>query len=77
MLKDENIKIDLNEVNKALQSLWDNNYKFNNFVIDFGVLDNGKTALVEMGEGYSMGAYDVDPKDYFKLVTNWFKEITK
>lgn len=40
--------------------------------IDFGVLDNGETALVEVNDGYSLGAYRIGAEPYAQLLmTRW------
>lgn len=39
------------------------------YVIDFGVLDTGETALVEMNDGFSFGAYDDIPAEEYWNVT--------
>lgn len=47
------------------------------YAIDWGVLDNGKTALVEMNDGWAIGAYSgLSSRDYFELLTVRWKELT-
>ena len=47
------------------------------YAIDFGVLANGKTALVEMNEGFSIGAYPgVDPQVYLALLETRWAQLT-
>ncbi|MBA9846830.1 ATP-grasp domain-containing protein [Ralstonia pickettii] len=47
------------------------------YVIDFGVLDTGETALIEMNDGFSFGAYDgVSPETYWKVVVLRWQELT-
>lgn len=36
--------------------------------IDFGVLDDGSTALVEANDGYALGAYGIDAEPYTDLL---------
>lgn len=46
------------------------------YVIDFGVLDRGVTALIEMNDGFSFGAYDGLPAETHWVVTfNRWKEL--
>lgn len=49
------------------------------FGIDFGVLADGRTALIEMNDGFSLGAYDgVDAETYTNiLMARWFELIAK
>ena len=71
----DNLCLNMNAVESALQAMWDANYPISNFCIDFGVLDNGETALIEMGDGYSMGAYDIPAADYLTLLQNWWLSV--
>ncbi|MET9214473.1 MULTISPECIES: ATP-grasp domain-containing protein [unclassified Nocardia] len=43
--------------------------------IDFGVLADGRTALVEANDGYSLGAYDITADDYTELVLRRWTEL--
>lgn len=45
------------------------------FVIDFGVLSTGQTALVEVNDGFSVGAYGIDAQSYFKLISVRWAEL--
>lgn len=47
------------------------------FVIDFGVTTKGDTALIEMNDGFSFGAYDgVSAQTYWEVTTaRWFELI--
>jgi hypothetical protein len=39
------------------------------YAIDFGVLSTGETALIEMNDGFSIGAYDnVSPQIYLEMI---------
>lgn len=54
-----------------------------NYAIDFGVLDNGQTALIEMNEGYAIGLYGEGSigfshaRRYLELLKNRWIEIVK
>lgn len=43
--------------------------------IDFGVLRNGETALVEANDGYSLGAYNISSADYTNLLFTRWQEL--
>lgn len=48
------------------------------YAIDFGVLATGETALVEMNDGFSIGAYGdrMKPNDYWSVITaRWWQLI--
>lgn len=48
------------------------------YAIDFGVLSTGETALIEVNDGFSVGAYDNIPAaDYYDMVVHrWFELST-
>ncbi|WP_232357148.1 MULTISPECIES: ATP-grasp domain-containing protein [Burkholderia cepacia complex] len=46
------------------------------YVIDFGVLDSGETALIEMNDGFSFGAYaGVSPEVYWAVTVSRWAEL--
>lgn len=46
------------------------------YAIDFGVLSDGTTALVEMNDGFSIGAYEgVDPGTYFDILQSRWDQL--
>jgi hypothetical protein len=44
--------------------------------IDFGVLRDGRTALVEVNDGFALGAYGLAPKDYVELLVARWEQLT-
>jgi ATP-grasp domain, R2K clade family 2 len=48
------------------------------YAIDFGVLSTGETALVEMNDGFALGAYAIDSQDYTDLIcARWTELLTQ
>lgn len=46
------------------------------YVIDFGVLDSGETALIEMNDGFSFGAYDgLAAETYWAVTVRRWQEL--
>jgi hypothetical protein len=45
------------------------------YAIDFGVLSTGETALVEMNDGFAIGAYRIAAQDYAAMVMARWKEL--
>lgn len=43
--------------------------------IDFGVLSTGETALIEMNDGYALGAYQIGAEDYTDLLFQRWAEL--
>lgn len=73
----EKIKPDKNIIEDAIKELDVAGESFAGYGIDFGVLSTGETALVEMNEGYSLGAYDVSYKNYGDLIVARWEELLK
>lgn len=49
-----------------------------NYVMDVGILKNGRTALIEVNDGVSVGAYEKCSADvYGELLTNRWQEMMK
>lgn len=45
------------------------------FAMDFGKTNDGRTILVEVNDGYSLGAYGLFPTDYCKLLSARWSQI--
>ena len=65
---DREISIDLNEVSRAILALDKAGESLAGYALDFGVLASGATALVEMNDGFALGAYQIDSKNYTDLI---------
>jgi hypothetical protein len=63
-------------VRAAIEALEDSGEARAGYGIDFGVLASGETALVEMNDGFSLGAYGLDDGPYTDLVIARWCEIT-
>lgn len=48
----------------------------NSYTIDLGVTDSGKTLLVEVNEGYSVGAYGLESTAYAKVLATRWAQLT-
>lgn len=64
---DHKLELDLNVIDKSVKLL---GRKRIGYAVDFGLLDNGKTALIEVNDGYSLGSYGLDKEKYFSLLSN-------
>ncbi|MDY6900666.1 MAG: ATP-grasp domain-containing protein [Cyanobacteriota bacterium] len=72
---DNSIFIDVNKVKQAIKSLDNTGESYAGYAIDFGVLDSGETALVEMNDGFAVGAYSIDRKNYTDLILARWEEL--
>jgi hypothetical protein len=74
---DKNIPLDVSAVESALAALQNAEEAPAAYGIDFGVLDTGQTALVEMNDGVAIGAYSIDKRPYTDLLmTRWAELIS-
>lgn len=75
---DRTIEPDMKVICEAVELLAKNKAP-RGYVVDFGVLDTGETALVEMNDGFSFGAYDGVPAHVVLAVTvhRWTELISK
>jgi ATP-grasp domain, R2K clade family 2 len=46
------------------------------YAIDFGLTDTGKTLMVEVNEGYSIGCYGLFSTEYAQFLSARWAEIT-
>lgn len=75
---DATMQPDLSDIEKALQALLDAQIAPAGFAIDFGVTDQGNTALIEMNDGFSFGAYDgLSAKIYWDITWARWGEILR
>jgi hypothetical protein len=72
---DEQIRLDLNEVEEAIRRLEASPERTNGYGIDFGVLQNGETALIEWNDGYALGSYGLDGELYTDLIIARWEEM--
>ena len=62
-------------VAEAVRSLGSSGEATAGYGLDLGVLDDGRTALVEWNDGYSLGSYDLDAASYTQLILARWTEL--
>ncbi len=72
---DPKVGIDRQIVEDAIRVLSESGRGFAGYGIDFGVLASGETAVVEMNDGFSLGAYEVGARDYMDLLMARWLEL--
>lgn len=65
---DKAVELDMNVIEEAIQVLEKSDEKTVAYGIDFGVLGNGKTALIEWNDAFSLGNYGLSQKLYTDLI---------
>jgi hypothetical protein len=74
---DRTVEPDVILIGDAINALTKEGQAPAGYVIDFGVLHTGETALIEMNDGFSFGAYEgVSPETYWKVVVRRWQELT-
>ncbi len=72
------ITCDLFVVNRAIELLARAGESSAGYAIDFGVLATGETALIEMNDGFAVGAYAIDSTNYTDMLwARWQELLTK
>lgn len=74
---DSNKEIEVSVVENAIESLKVSTENTVAYAIDFGLLSNGKTALIEWNDAFSLGNYGVDKEDYTDMILDRWRELTK
>jgi hypothetical protein len=72
---DEGIPLNLNEVEEAIKHFETSPERTNGYGIDFDVLQNGETALIEWNDGYALGSYKLDDELYTNLIIARWEEM--
>jgi hypothetical protein len=47
------------------------------YALDFGVIESGETALVEFNDGFALGNYGLDKKEYTELLLARWQELIR
>lgn len=69
---DREVKCDHDVINAAVNDYADMPA---GFAMDFGVTDDGRTILIEVNDGYSLGAYGLESTLYARLITARWAEL--
>jgi len=69
------VPVDIEEIRRAIQALDKAGESYAGYAIDFGVLASGQTALVEMNDGFAIGAYSIDNKNYTDMIWARWEEL--
>ncbi|WP_153395736.1 ATP-grasp domain-containing protein [Chryseobacterium vaccae] len=72
---DDKYKLDMEVIRNAINDLENSKEKTRGYGIDFGILSNGSTALVEWNDGYALGSYGLDKEIYTDLLLERWLEI--
>ncbi|BAY25586.1 hypothetical protein NIES2100_53920 [Calothrix sp. NIES-2100] len=70
-----NVLLDIEKVQCAIKTLDNVGESYAGYAIDFGVLDSGETALVEMNDGFAIGAYKINREDYTNMILARWEEL--
>ncbi|WP_343604341.1 ATP-grasp domain-containing protein [Fluviicola sp.] len=74
---DESLKLNMKVVENAIGDFEKSEQRTNAYGIDFGILDDGSTALIEWNDGFALGSYGLDKEVYTDLILTRWNEILK
>ncbi len=74
---DSTLQLNMEIVENAINDFENSPQKTDGYGIDFGILKNGKTALVEWNDGFALGSYKLDREIYTDLIIARWEEILK
>lgn len=74
---DADVNLDMQEVENAITAFENSPNKTMSYGVDFGVLKNGDTALVEWNDGFALGSYGLDKEIYTDLIIARWEEVLR
>lgn len=74
---DESLKLNMEVVENAINDFEKSTQRTDAYGIDFGVLDNGSTAMIEWNDGFALGSYGLQKEIYTELILTRWNEILK
>ncbi|KAF0845718.1 ATP-grasp domain-containing protein [Nocardia caishijiensis] len=72
---DDSAELDTTVVRAAIDTYHRDATAPSAYAVDFGVLANGDTALVEVNDGYALGAYRIAADHYTELLATRWREL--
>lgn len=74
---DTNLTLDMKEVESAISAFEQSEDRTSAYSLDFGILIDGSTALIEWNDGFALGSYGLDKEVYTDLILSRWNEILK
>ena len=74
---DKALTLNMEVVENAIYDFEQSNQRTDAYGIDFGVLDDGNTALIEWNDGFALGSYGLEKEIYTELILTRWEEILK
>ncbi|MFN8282011.1 MAG: ATP-grasp domain-containing protein [Chitinophagales bacterium] len=74
---DSNLILDMDVVESAIKDFDQSNQRTDAYGIDFGILENGETALIEWNDAIALGSYGLEKETYTELILTRWNEIIK
>lgn len=73
----DNLNLNMTIVKNAINDFEKSPERTAGYSLDFGILSNGDTALIEWNDGYALGAYKLNKEIYTELILARWEEILK
>jgi len=74
---EETLKLNMEIVEKAIKDFENSPERTASYGIDFGIVDNKQTKLIEWNDEFSLGSYGLDKEIYTDLLVTRWEEILK
>jgi len=71
----ETKELDMEFVGSCIDVLENSKERTAGYGIDFGILEDGSTSLIEWNDGFALGAYDLDGEKYTHLLLSRWQEL--
>jgi len=72
---DASVALDMEVVKAAVEAFRGSGLAPSAYALDCGVLDTGQTAVVEVNDGYALGAYQINQREYTDLLVTRWREL--
>ena len=71
----KNAKINEKIVKRAVQTLSNSDENLDGYAIDFAIIENGDTVLLELNKGFSIDSYTASDETYYKVIKSRWDEL--
>ncbi len=72
---DKNVSLDRSVVDNALNKMTSSEESVAGFAMDFGVNNTGDTILIEVNDGFGLGAYKIGADEYYELIASRWMQL--
>lgn len=74
---DDSLLLNMEVVESAIRDFDQSNQRTDAYGIDFGILEDGTTALIEWNDGFALGSYGLEKEIYTELILARWHELLR